>query len=212
MLVDILSRGAGPQPAVSDTAFGLDCAALCNAADAIGAALCVRGVSPGDRVVSVIPDGVAFLAAFAGTAAARAAFIPLPADDETAAAEMLGRLSPRLVLAAATVPQRVRVAASALGIPVATIAFDEQSTVLVNGEHVYESHGRIAEDDDVVFMTPGGRPMTGSALVAAALAGPSPSPDPAPLSDPRGLIAALRVLAAGRELVLTPRAPAGTVA
>ncbi|HYZ16769.1 MAG TPA: AMP-binding protein, partial [Candidatus Acidoferrum sp.] len=151
MLVDILCRAAGPRPVVSDPNLALDCAALCNAADAIGAALCARGVAPGDRVASVIPDGVAFLAAFAGTAAARAAFIPLPSDDE-AAGEALERLSPRIVLTTEIAPQRIRVAGSSLGIPLATIAFDDQGVVLVDGEYVYESNDRIPEDDDVVFM------------------------------------------------------------
>lgn len=211
MLVDILCRGAGPQPAVSDLDHRLDRVGLCNAADAIGAALSVRGVSAGDRVAAVIPEGVGYLAAFAGTAAVRAAFIPLVPNDEHAACDALARFSPRIVVGHPAVPQAVRVAANTLGIPVATFAFDEQGVVLVDGEYVYESHGQTAEEDDVAFITREGFPVTIAELVASGLAaaGAPSDPDPAPLFDLRGLVAALAVLARGEELVLGPRVPAG---
>lgn len=211
MLVDILCHGAGLRPAVSDPTIRLDLAALCNAADALAAALASRGVSPGDRVAVLIPDGAAFLAAFAGTAAARAAFIALPTDDEATAREALARFAPRLVLSTPDAPQSMRVAASALGVPLVTVAFDTLGVPLVDGEYVYESHGQVAEDDDVAFITLDGTLVRHGELVAAALAG-APERPRGRLAELGGLTAALGVLASGEELVLDGAVTAGAVA
>ena len=185
-LVDLLCRGAAHRPAVSGPdGVSLDYVNLCNAADAIGAALAAHGVLPGDRVASVLPEGAAYLAAFAG-AAARAAFAPL------ATPAGLARLRPRLVLAPPAVPQGVRVAANTLGIPVVTVAFDAAGLALVDGEHVYDAHGRAAENDDPVFMTADELPVAQGALVAAALESARPTTGTvrltAPLSELRGLV------------------------
>ncbi|MBV9440415.1 MAG: AMP-binding protein, partial [Candidatus Eremiobacteraeota bacterium] len=86
-LVDFVCRACGDAPAVSRGEGGaLDHVALCNAADAIGAALAVRGVEPGDRVASLLPPGPEFAASLIGVAAIRAALAPLPpvADEPSA--------------------------------------------------------------------------------------------------------------------------------
>ncbi|MDB5070553.1 MAG: acetyl-coenzyme synthetase, partial [Candidatus Eremiobacteraeota bacterium] len=55
-LVDFVCRGAGTRPAFSGSdGIVLDHAGLCNAADAVGSALAVRGVEPGDRVAIFLP-------------------------------------------------------------------------------------------------------------------------------------------------------------
>ncbi|MEA2663844.1 MAG: AMP-binding enzyme [Candidatus Eremiobacteraeota bacterium] len=206
-LVDLLCRGAAHRPALSDPdGISLDYVDLCNAADAIGAALATHGVQPGDRVAAVLPDGAAYLAAFAGTAAARAAFAPLAAPDG------LARLRPRLVLAPPEVPQGIRVAANALGIPVVTVAIDAAGLALVDGEHVYDAHGRTAGPDDPAFITADGIPVAQGALVAAALESARPASGTVrlavPLSELRGLVGAIAVLAAGGHLVVAARAAA----
>ncbi|HYZ17513.1 MAG TPA: hypothetical protein VE591_13975, partial [Candidatus Acidoferrum sp.] len=63
----------------------------------------------------------------------------------------------------------------------------------------------------VVFMPLGDGPVTAAALVGAVLAGKPGSNPASPLSDPRGLVGALAVLASGEGLVLAPRVPAGVV-
>jgi acyl-coenzyme A synthetase/AMP-(fatty) acid ligase len=169
-LVDFVCRGACAGPAVTG-ADGrvLDHVALCNAADAVGAALAVRGVEPGDRVASILPPGAPFAASLIGCAAIRAALAPLSAvADEPSARGALRSRKIRALLAAPDVSPAVRSAASAQGIPVLTLAFDERGLVLVDGEHVYESHGRVAEPHDVVFVPAQGEVLTQAALVAAA--------------------------------------------
>lgn len=208
-LVDLLCRGAAHRPAVSGPdGASLDYVSLCNAADAIGAALAAHGVQPGDRVASVLPDGPAYLAAFAGSSVARAAFAPLAAPGA------LAGLRPRLVLAPPAVPQGVRVAAHALGIPVVTVAIDPNGLALVGGEHVYDAHGRAADTDDPAFIGADGTPVTQGALAAAALERARPTTGTvrltAPLSELRGLVGALAVLASGGHLVV--RAPSAAAA
>ncbi len=195
-LVDLFCHGAAHRPALSaPDGLELDYAQLCNAADAIGAALSAHGAAPGDVVAAALPDGAAFVAAFAGTAAARAVFAPL-ADPG-----MLGRLRPRLVLAPAAVPQSLRVAARALGIPVLSVAFDGRGEVLVDGEPVYEAHGRTAQPEDPAWLGGDEAPLTHAALAAAAYAGARSAPAslrPAlPLGEPSGLVVALPCSLAG---------------
>ena len=205
-LAGVLCGAAAPQPAVTDRAGTIDYVALCNAADAVAAALAARGVVPGDRVAGGFPDGAAFLAAFAGTAVARAAFAPVPSGSDEAVRAHLQRLMPRLLLAAADAPQSLRVAAAALGIPVVSLTFGPDGVALVDGEPVYEAHGRLADADDVAFIAPGGATYTHAALVDAALAAPegdATTREPiAGLTEPAALIAALAVLSRGGHLVL----------
>lgn len=205
-LAGVLCGAAAPQPAVTDPAGTIDYVGLCNAADAVAAALAARGVVPGDRVAAAFPDGAAFLAGFAGTAVARAAFAPVAAaaaDDAVRA--QLRALEPRLLLASADAPQGLRVAAAALGIPVVSLAFGPDGVALVDGEPVYEAHGRLADADDVAFIAPDGATYTHAALVDAALAASERTDERQPvtgLAEPAGLIGALGVLSRGGHLVL----------
>jgi hypothetical protein len=45
---------------------------------------------------------------------------------------------------------------------------DERGLALVDGEHVYEAHSRIAEPGDVVLVAPGGETLTQEALARMA--------------------------------------------
>ncbi|MEA2689260.1 MAG: hypothetical protein QOD51_1867, partial [Candidatus Eremiobacteraeota bacterium] len=113
--------------------------------------------------------GASFAAALIGVAAIRAALAPLPlVADEPAARGALRNRTIRALLAEPDVPPVLRAAAAAQGVAVLTVAFDERGLVLVNGEHVYESHGRIAEPDDVAFVPVEGPPVSLVALVTAA--------------------------------------------
>jgi acyl-CoA synthetase (AMP-forming)/AMP-acid ligase II len=148
----------------------LDHVALCNAADAIGAALAARGVEPSDHVASTLaPDGAIFAASLLGVAAIRAALAPLPpfADEPSARAALRNRPIAAL-LTAGPLPAGVRSAAAARRIPVVTVGLDERGLALVDGEHVYEAHARLAEPDDVVLVPPGGEPLTQAVLVDLA--------------------------------------------
>ncbi len=203
--VDVLCHGAAHRPAVSGPdAPTLDYVTFCNAADAIAAALVVRGIAPGDRVAAAFPDGVAYLAAFAGTALARAAFVPLAEDDDLE--ERFGPVAPRLLLGGEFVPQAVRVAAHAAGIPLATLTFDANGAVLIDGAEVYEAHGARVVPDDVAFVASDGTEVTQAALVDAvrehAALRLATVQMASPLSALPGLTAALAVLAAGGHLIV----------
>jgi non-ribosomal peptide synthetase component F len=200
-LVDLLAPAGTDHAAVLEHGETIDYVALCNAADAIAAALVVRGVRPGDRVAAALPDGAAALAAFGGTVLARAAFAPLVAGERQP--ERLAALQPRLILVPVSPPQQLRVAAAARGIPIVSVAI-ERGTTLVDGEPVYEAHGSVPGPEDVVFIEPHGTPVTQAAIVAAAAAIEKPrgvwARQAAPLSELRGLADALATLAAGGRL------------
>jgi acyl-CoA synthetase (AMP-forming)/AMP-acid ligase II len=170
-LVDLVCRRCETGRSISGAdGRELDHVALCNAADAIGAALAARGVEPGDHVASTLPPGGAvFAAALLGVAAIRAALTPLPpvADEPSARAALRNRPIGAL-LTAGPLPAGVRSAAAARRIPVVTVELDERGLALVDGEHVYEAHARIAEPGDVVFVPAGGEPLTQAALVDLA--------------------------------------------
>ncbi|MDB5071205.1 MAG: hypothetical protein JWM87_2316, partial [Candidatus Eremiobacteraeota bacterium] len=74
----------------------------------------------------------------------------------------------RALVAPPEVSPALRAAAAAQGIPVLTVTFDDRGLVLVDGEHVYDAHARIAEPQDVAFVPVQGEPLTQEALVAAA--------------------------------------------
>jgi AMP-binding enzyme len=170
-LVDLVCRGACAGQTVSDPdGRVLDHVALCNAADAIGAALAAHGVEPGDRVASALPPGAAFAATLLGVAAIRAALVPLAAvaDEPSARAALRDRTIRAVVAPSGEVAPSLRPAAAAQGIPLLTIGFDDRGLALVDGEHVYDSHARIAEPDDVVLVPPAGRALTQRELVAVA--------------------------------------------
>lgn len=202
-LVDVLCGAAAPRPAVTGPEGSVDYVALCNAADAVAAALAAHGVTPGDRVAAVLAEGPAFLAAFAGTAIARSAFAPLAGGDD-ALRSRLARLGPRLLIAAPDAPQSVRVAAAALGVPVITLRFNDAGTALVDGEPVYEAHGRLPDADDVALIAPDGATYTHGALVEAIAARPRRTGSIAGggLDEPAGLIDALAVLRDGGHLLV----------
>lgn len=205
-LAGMLCGAAAARPAVTDAAGTVDYVGLCNAADAVAAALAAHGVAAGDRVAGAFPDGAAFLAAFAGAAVCRAAFAPVPrGGDELIRAHLRGTAA-RLVLAPPDAPQGVRVAAAALGIPVLTLGFSPEGTALIDGEPVYDAHGRLADADDVAFVAADGATYTHAALVDAALAASrrvaGEARPPAALTEPAGLIGALAVLSGGGHLVL----------
>ena len=188
-LVDLVCRGYAPSRGVSGAdGRELDHVALCNAADALGAALAAHGVEPGDHVASTLAPGTAaFAAAMLGVASIRAALAPLPpVTDEPSARAVLRNRPVRALLATAPLPAGVRSAAAAQGIRVVMVGFDERGAMLVDGEHVYESHARIPEPDDVVFVPAGG----GAPLTQEALAG---------LAGDRGLDGLLEALAAAGE-------------
>jgi acyl-coenzyme A synthetase/AMP-(fatty) acid ligase len=169
-LVDLVCRGACAGSAVSDPDGPvLDHVALCNAADAIGAALAARGVEPGDRVASALPPGATFAATLIGAAAIRAALVPLPTlTDEPSARGALRSRTIRAIVAPPAVAPALRSAAAVQGIPLVTVGFDERGLALVDGEHVYDSHARVAEPDDVVLVPQAGEPLTQRELVMAA--------------------------------------------
>jgi acyl-CoA synthetase (AMP-forming)/AMP-acid ligase II len=167
-LVDFICRTGGEGPALPG-GESLDHVALCNAADAIGSALVARGVEPGDRVASALPAGALLVASLIGAAAIRAALAPLPAvADEPSARGALRDRRIRVLLAPASLPAAIRSAAAAQRIPVVTLGFDERGLVLVDGEHVYESHDRLAEPQDLAYVPPAGAPLTHAELVAHA--------------------------------------------
>jgi non-ribosomal peptide synthetase component E (peptide arylation enzyme) len=169
-LVDLVCRGRADGGGVSGAdGRELDHVALCNAADAIGAALAARGVEPGDHVASVLPDGAVFAAALLGVAAIRAALAPVPpVTDEPSARAALRNRPIAALLTASPLPAGLRSAAAAQRIRVVTVDLDERGLALVDGEHVYEAHARIAEPDDVVLVPPGGPQLTQGALVEMA--------------------------------------------
>jgi acyl-CoA synthetase (AMP-forming)/AMP-acid ligase II len=168
-LVDFVCRGAGAHAFSGADGRVPDHAALCNAADAIGSALAARGVEPGDLVGAALTPGTAFAASLIGAAAIRAALAPLPPlADEASARGVLRSRKIRALLAGPEVSPAVRAAAAAHGIPVLIVGFDERGLALVDGEHVFESHARIAEPGDVAFVPAGGEPLTQAALVLAA--------------------------------------------
>ncbi|HTD37440.1 MAG TPA: AMP-binding protein [Candidatus Limnocylindrales bacterium] len=191
-LIDLVCRGCAPSRGVSGAdGVELDHVALCNAADALGAALAARGVEPGDHVASALAPGTAaFAAALLGVASIRAALAPLPpvADEPSARAALRDRPVAAL-LATANLPAGVRSAAAAQGIRVIMVDFDDRGIVLVDGEHVYEAHARIAEPEDVVFVPAGG----GAPLTQEALAG---------LAGERGLDGLLEAVRAAGEPAL----------
>ncbi|HEY0393758.1 MAG TPA: AMP-binding protein [Candidatus Elarobacter sp.] len=169
-LVDLVCRACAPDASVPDAAGRpVDHVALCNAAHALGSALAARGVEPGDRVACTLPDGAELAASLIGVAAIRAALAPLPpvADEPQARAALRNRAI-RALLAPPGVPAGVRAAAAARGIPVLTVELDERGLALVDGEHVYETHGRLAEAEDVAFVPLDGAPRTQADLVEAA--------------------------------------------
>jgi hypothetical protein len=190
-LVDLVCRGCAHGRGVSGAdGRELDHVALCNAADALGAALAARGVEPGRHVASTLaPGSAAFAAALLGAASIRAALAPLPpvADEPSARAALRNR-PVAAVLTGGPLPPGVRSAAAAQGVRVVTLGFDERGLALVDGEHVYEAHHRIAEPEDVVFVPAGGgEPLTQEALVR--------------LAGDRGLEGVLEAVAAAGEPV-----------
>jgi hypothetical protein len=212
MLVNVLSRGLADDPAVTEPGGAtLDYAQLCNAADAIGAGLAARGLQAGDVVAAAIPGGAAYLAAFAGAAMARLALAPLVLGDDTELPDRLTALRARMVLAGTAVPQAVRIAASRPGLALTVLEVDGRGIVRLDGEQVFDANVRLAEPDDVVLVGAEGR-LTHGAIVAAALAAAPPVPAAVrttlPLLEPRGLIAALTVLAAGGHVIVPSEASA----
>jgi acyl-CoA synthetase (AMP-forming)/AMP-acid ligase II len=170
-IVELVCSGAGHEPAIADpSGVTLDRIALCNAADAIGSALAARGVEPGDRVAAALAPGAAWVAALVGVSAIRAAFAPIPElADEPSARTALRAASARVLLAsdASALSAGLRAAAADLGIPVVRVGFDEHGLALVDGDHVYDAHARIAEPGDVAFVAPDGAGRTHADLVAA---------------------------------------------
>jgi acyl-CoA synthetase (AMP-forming)/AMP-acid ligase II len=170
-LVELVCRGAGHRAAVTGPdGTVLDYVSLCNAADALGSALVARGVAPGERVASALPPGRELAAALIGVAAIRGVFAPLPAvvDEPSARAALRARDARLLLAPASAIPGGVRAAAAALRIPIVRLGFDDHGLALIDGEHVFDSHDRIAEPQDLAFAPPAGKPLSHEQLVAAA--------------------------------------------
>jgi acyl-CoA synthetase (AMP-forming)/AMP-acid ligase II len=170
-LVELVCRGADHRSAITDPdGRVLDYVSLCNAADAIGSALAARGIEPGDRVASALPVGAVFAAALIGAGAIRAALAPLPpvVDEPSARAALRASRARIVIAAAAPLPSGVRSAAAALRTPIVRIGFDERGLALIDGDHVFDSHERVAEPGDVAFVPLRGEPLTQAELVAAA--------------------------------------------
>jgi acyl-CoA synthetase (AMP-forming)/AMP-acid ligase II len=170
-IVELVCRGADHRAAVSGPGgSALDYVSLCNAADALGSGLVARGVAPGERVASALAPGPELAAALIGTGAVRAVFAPLPpVVDEPSARAALRALGARVLLApAAALPPGIRAAAEALGVTVVRLSFDQRGLALIDGEHVFEAHDRIAEPADPAFAPLGGEPLTHAQLVAMA--------------------------------------------
>ncbi len=170
-IVELVCRGADHRAAVNGPdGSHVDYVCLCNAADALGSALVARGVASGERVASALPPGPELAAALIGTGAVRAVFTPLPpVIDEPSARAALGARGAWVLLApVAPLPPGVRAAAAALGVAIVRLGFDERGLALIDGEHVFDSHDRIAEPDDPAYAPLDGEPLTHAQLVAAA--------------------------------------------
>jgi acyl-CoA synthetase (AMP-forming)/AMP-acid ligase II len=139
--------------------------AVCNAADAIGAALAERGVRPGDRVAALIEAEEPALAALLGIAAAGCAFVPLPRRGTQ---EALQASRARLVLAGPETLVAARRAAAELALPVVELRLGEHGLALLDGEPVFEPLAYRADLDEIALAPVDGEPLTHRALIAAA--------------------------------------------
>ena len=77
-----------------------------------------------------------------------------PVVDEPSARAALRARGARVLLGAGVGRSRpgVRAAAAALRIPIVRLGFDERGLALIDGDHVYDAHDRIAEPSDVAFV------------------------------------------------------------
>jgi acyl-CoA synthetase (AMP-forming)/AMP-acid ligase II len=139
--------------------------ALCNAADAIGAALVTRGLRHGDRVAACLHEEDAALAALLGVAAAGCAYVPLATERPGHA---LRGAKAKLVLLSPDAPKSVRRAAADLGIPALVLQLDQQHAALLDGEPVFEPLAVRADLDDVALAPLDGPARTHRELAAAA--------------------------------------------
>ncbi|MGD1065999.1 MAG: AMP-binding protein [Vulcanimicrobiaceae bacterium] len=145
-------------------AYGDD-QALCNAADAIGAALVTRGLRRGDRVAAFLHADDAALAALLGVAAAGCAYVPLATERPGHA---LRAAKVQLVLLSPDAPKGIRRAAADLGIPAVELQLDERHAALLDGEPVFEPLPVRADLDDVALAPLDGPARTHRELASAA--------------------------------------------
>jgi acyl-CoA synthetase (AMP-forming)/AMP-acid ligase II len=178
ILDEVLDRGDAKHSAivVSD-GLTLTYAQLRGVARRIGAALMERDVSPGGRVAASFANTAEIVAAFFGTAGARATFAPLnSAYTEDEFAFYLADIEPVLLLLAPDTLPNARAAAAKLRIPVADLAIDSDGAPLIDGVPLTASHDRVATDDDVALFLhtsgttsrPKGVPLTHANLTASA--------------------------------------------
>jgi acyl-CoA synthetase (AMP-forming)/AMP-acid ligase II len=152
-------------PTLADLFAHDDDLALCNAADAIGAALVTRGLGRGDRVAACLHADDVALAALLGVAAAGCAYVPLTAERPGHA---LRAANAQLVLVSPDAPKGVRRAAADLGIPAVELRLDERHAALLDGEPVFEPLPVRADLDDVALAPLDGPARTHRELASAA--------------------------------------------
>ncbi|HTW84956.1 MAG TPA: AMP-binding protein [Candidatus Sulfotelmatobacter sp.] len=152
-------------PTLADLFCHGDDLPLCNAADAVGAALVTRGLRPGDRVAALLADDEPALAALLGVATAGFAYVPLGAERIGAA---LRESKARVLLVGPNAPRAAGLAAADAGIPVVELQLDGRHAALLNGEPVFEPLAVRADLDDVALAPLDGPALTHRQLAAAA--------------------------------------------
>jgi acyl-CoA synthetase (AMP-forming)/AMP-acid ligase II len=146
--------------------------------DAFAAELGRRGISPGDRVALVFPNGPAIVEAFFSVAVSRAAAAPLnPAYTRDEYRFYLEDIDPKMLLVAPGEAALAREAAGDLGIAIVDLAQDAQSRLVVGGVRLEEAlHRAEPRADDVALFLhtsgttsrPKGVPLTHRNLCASA--------------------------------------------
>jgi acyl-CoA synthetase (AMP-forming)/AMP-acid ligase II len=227
-LDDLLEAGVSEQCALAvPGGRALNYASLRVAARSIGVALVERGVAAGDKVAAAFVNSPEIIAAFFGTAGARATFAPLNgAYTEEEFAFYLEDIAPALLLLAPGSVPSARAAAAKLQIRVADVTLDMRGIPIVDGGAIAQTHDRIACDDDVALFLhtsgttsrPKGVPLTHANLTASAgniarwyeLGAADVSYCVMPLFHVHGLVfSTLAVLGAGGSVVVPEKFSAG---
>jgi len=223
-LDDLLAAGEPGRPALLvPGGLALDYATMRATSRAIGAALAAAGIAPGERVAASFGNGPEVIAAFFGTAGARATFAPLnSAYTEEEFRFYLEDIGPRAILLAPGAVPAARAAATTLSIPIVDLALDASGAPLVDGALASGTHERTAQDGDVALFLhtsgttsrPKGVPLTHGNLTTSAhnmvrwykLTNEDVSYCVMPLFHVHGLVfSTLATLAAGGSVVVPER-------
>jgi acyl-CoA synthetase (AMP-forming)/AMP-acid ligase II len=146
--------------------------------DAFTRELVRRGIAPGDRVASSLPNGIPVVLAFLGIAGARAVAAPLnPAYTRDEFALYLEDIAPAMLLVPPAGAPFAREAARGLGIALAEIDVAADGRLALDGTplSLVASRATPADDDDALFLhtsgttsRPKGVPLTHHNLSASA--------------------------------------------